>query len=373
VTSRLTNVGRREGIDMVSLLRLTSWIGLLSAIVLCALPAVADVVHLKDGRTVEGKIVAETPDHVEVKQRYGTIKIDRKEIKRIEAVVSKTEQYERALKEAKTLEEFRKLVAWCDENEVAGSEARKRVEDLEIVLKKENNPNWCRPCDARGVVNCAPCNAQGTVTVECRACGSEGKFRCSACPGSVGKVTCAGCAGDAKVLAPCAACGGDGAASCDGCRGTGKTRCSGCGGSRYRTEYYDEVIRDALGRVIGTRRATRQVVCVGCNGTGSLQCARCVGAGTLPCTPCGTKGSVVVVCPKCRGAGATTCATCKGSGALDCAKCKDGANVVTCDFCRGKRRAKCRPCGGSGIGELATVEGASIPAEVTGTAAPAGR
>lgn len=78
--------GRRwlgVGTTMIVLLALAAW---------AAAPvARGDVVHMKDGSTIEGKIVAETADGVEVKQRLGTIKIPREEILKVERTVSKTE------------------------------------------------------------------------------------------------------------------------------------------------------------------------------------------------------------------------------------------------------------------------------------------
>ena len=54
---------------------------LVIAVGVCAL---ADVVHMKDGRKLEGKIVSEKEETIELKMKYGTITLRRSDIERIE-------------------------------------------------------------------------------------------------------------------------------------------------------------------------------------------------------------------------------------------------------------------------------------------------
>ncbi len=71
---------------------------LLAASVLSALPAVADVVLLKDGKRLEGE-VADKGDAYEVKTPYGTLSVEKEKVKRIvkgpEAFTAKAETYRR--------------------------------------------------------------------------------------------------------------------------------------------------------------------------------------------------------------------------------------------------------------------------------------
>ncbi|MEK7867660.1 MAG: hypothetical protein AAB434_13345 [Planctomycetota bacterium] len=66
---------------------------LILATVLCTLGAVrADVVHLKNGGTVEG-IVTEEADAYMVQTAYGTTRIKKEEVERVERSVSQLERY----------------------------------------------------------------------------------------------------------------------------------------------------------------------------------------------------------------------------------------------------------------------------------------
>jgi hypothetical protein len=309
----------------------------------------ADVIHLTDGRTVEGTIVDSSREWVELKSRYGTIRIPQKEIASIEAVVSKTEQYERMLREAKTLEDLERLVGWCDANDVPGSEARRRLDEAALRRKKEENPGWCRRCDARGIVPCEVCRGSGAVSEPCEACGHAGRIPCRTCPESSGRLTCPTCGGAQRIRAICRACNGAGRVSCHFCLGRGFLVCTACGGSGTRIETETVVVYDPQGRPVGTRQIERQVPCGTCGGRGSFFCGSCRGAGSVFCQACGASGTTVSVCPTCRGVATIACPTCKGARSLDCALCKDGFRSFPCRACGGKKKVRCVLCAGSGI------------------------
>ena len=56
-----------------------------------AATAIADVVHLKDGRKFEGEIVTDDGAKVVVKTRFGEVTIERSKVARIEKTVSQVE------------------------------------------------------------------------------------------------------------------------------------------------------------------------------------------------------------------------------------------------------------------------------------------
>jgi hypothetical protein len=64
---------------MVKVVFLSLFVALLSISL-----AFADMVHLKDGRTLEGKIISETKDTITLKMALGEVSIKREEIKEIE-------------------------------------------------------------------------------------------------------------------------------------------------------------------------------------------------------------------------------------------------------------------------------------------------
>ncbi len=66
---------------------------------LCAL-ARADVVHLKDGKKVEGKILKDTPAGIELETKFGKLMIERTKIDRIETKRLPPEEFKARLREA---------------------------------------------------------------------------------------------------------------------------------------------------------------------------------------------------------------------------------------------------------------------------------
>ncbi len=79
--------------------------------------AVADVVHLRDGRTVEG-LVIEFPDEVEIEGRHGSVRLSRAQIERIEKKLVPWIEYERRLAAmaAGDAEAHYQLAVYCKEN-----------------------------------------------------------------------------------------------------------------------------------------------------------------------------------------------------------------------------------------------------------------
>lgn len=119
--------------------RLLAGFVLASLFVLFASSAsMADIVHLKDGRTVEGKIVEETSTFVRIETRFGGVRrIEQDRIVRIERKKTAREEYEGRLRRtnSKDAESLYSLGVWCKENGLV-------VESLEAhrkVLKLDRN------------------------------------------------------------------------------------------------------------------------------------------------------------------------------------------------------------------------------------------
>lgn len=72
---------------------------LLAALVVAS-TAVADVVHLKSGQKVEGKIIAETGDTIEVQTKFGSMKLDRANVTRIERMRLPKEELAKRVEDA---------------------------------------------------------------------------------------------------------------------------------------------------------------------------------------------------------------------------------------------------------------------------------
>jgi hypothetical protein len=86
----------------------------------------SDVIHLKDGRKIEGQIVEETDEYVKIKARFGSVKIPKTEILRIEkgkgAALEFPAKFADAMKPdtaAAKLEKLTPLLAWCAEKNLS--------------------------------------------------------------------------------------------------------------------------------------------------------------------------------------------------------------------------------------------------------------
>jgi hypothetical protein len=62
------------------------------ALLLLAPPALADVVHLKNGRTIEGKVVKRTDEHVRIKTAQGLIVLPMVTVERVESQATAEEE-----------------------------------------------------------------------------------------------------------------------------------------------------------------------------------------------------------------------------------------------------------------------------------------
>jgi tetratricopeptide (TPR) repeat protein len=93
----------------------------------------ADVVTTTDGRRLEGKIVKETDEYIEIKMKYGSIKIPQSKVEKIERGKTKLDEYEEKLAEIdkKDKEHLLKLAEWCKKNGLNSE----RKELLRKVLK----------------------------------------------------------------------------------------------------------------------------------------------------------------------------------------------------------------------------------------------
>ncbi|MHC4471523.1 MAG: hypothetical protein ACYS99_11225 [Planctomycetota bacterium] len=84
---------------------------------LLAVPALADVVHLKNGGRIEGKVV-DKGDAYEVTHRYGKITVKKSDVVSIEKKATLAETYakKRAAIDVKNADQLVALAKWCREN-----------------------------------------------------------------------------------------------------------------------------------------------------------------------------------------------------------------------------------------------------------------
>lgn len=96
-----------------------------------------DVIHLDNGRTLEGKVVGRTPTTIRLRVMGGQLELPRKRVRRIEARREASEDYaERAAKtDMEDPREVRALADWASARNL-GAQAR-QLRDLERGLKLE--------------------------------------------------------------------------------------------------------------------------------------------------------------------------------------------------------------------------------------------
>jgi len=144
-------------------MRLRSGTGIILALVAGAASLRADILHLKDGRKIEGKIVEEEGGNYVVKLKGGTMKIAKKDVSRVEARKLPEEEFQGKLAALKTddIPGLMGLATWCkeqglkkEEREVLGRIVRLEPKNEEANLALGNikvNGEWVSPSEAKSL------------------------------------------------------------------------------------------------------------------------------------------------------------------------------------------------------------------------------
>jgi len=271
---------------------------LLSAAFLLLIPpsALADVVYLKSGSKMEGK-VTDMGDYIILEAGSMRTTIKKEQIVRIEKKKSPTEEFEEKLRAVPKddAEAFYKLGLWCLSKKLSGNATAMFEKAIAI------NP------DHEGARRKLGYTRKGNRWVKpCYMCSGKGRIKCPVCRGTGFKrVLCPDC-NKGRVI--CEACKGKGYFICDNCGGHGYFICKACGGTG---SVY-------LGWPWGYGS------CPVCDGKGKIDCPVCVG-GRIPRKECKARGY-------------QKCKTCNGKGFLrvKCDRC-NGSKYLLCPLCRGKR------------------------------------
>ena len=265
-----------------------------------------DIVYLKDGKEVRGRVVSEDAASVVVEKTFGTIKtrerIMRMDVRRIEKGPDIKAILARKLSvlDKDDPEEVRVLIGWCRANGELAI-AKNLEADLEERLHEKwlqlNRDNLCPHCRGEGKVECPDCGGKGRVLVTCEHCDGKGEvlFECEMCV--VNETTMHRIPEIGKPVVPRSYYSRK---PDDPPIYARRIICPKCAGS---------------GRVtVETRRHT--VICPVCGGTKEIVCPKCKGkAGEMvPCRECKGEGKIKVKCRACDGKGLVRCPTCHGCG-----------------------------------------------------------
>ena len=90
---------------------------ILASLLIVAVPAFADIIHLKDGGQIEGKVISESETEVQLATKYGVQSIPMEQVKSIEKTPTIREIYRRKLDELQSDEpdSHYQLGLWCKE------------------------------------------------------------------------------------------------------------------------------------------------------------------------------------------------------------------------------------------------------------------
>jgi hypothetical protein len=143
-----------------------------------------DVVILKDGTKIEGKIVARTEKQIVIKVGDELKTLERSEIKSIkekeESGAEKKDEPEPGCGEDK-------------EDAKAKEEAKKKTKAKDLIAVKQLYRKWMRN---RKDLLCKKCGGDGQLT--CKLCGGKGWYRSASVGGGLGRVKCHDCSWKGK-------------------------------------------------------------------------------------------------------------------------------------------------------------------------------
>lgn len=111
-------------------------------LLLLAPALLADRLHMKDGRTIEGRIVRETPARIVLETRFGEIEVDRTDVASIERGKTRKEEFDDRWKAARSADEFHALGLWCIEHKMRREAKRCMKRAVELDPDHEGAQTW---------------------------------------------------------------------------------------------------------------------------------------------------------------------------------------------------------------------------------------
>gem|GEM_PF-3408060 len=114
----------------MSRISITTILAMLAFFIFCSYLS-ADVIHLKDGRKVEGVIVTKDGDKVSIKTKFGIVEFPMTDVLKIEEKKTVDQLYKEKLANANPRDtgELMELAEWCSENKLI-SKAKKHLKQI---------------------------------------------------------------------------------------------------------------------------------------------------------------------------------------------------------------------------------------------------
>ena len=118
--------------------------------VLLAPAARADVLHLKDGRRIEGTVTLDTAEKVQIETRLGRLEFPRAEVERIEHGKSKAQEFDERWRAAVSADDFHALGTWAEEQRMQAETRRCMRKAVELDPQHPAANRWLGNVEHRG-------------------------------------------------------------------------------------------------------------------------------------------------------------------------------------------------------------------------------
>ncbi len=122
----------------------------LAVLVCLAALALADVVVTRDGRRIEGTVVAETPTEVRIRTRLGEITVPRSEVVSIERGKSRRQEFDERWQAATDADGFHALGLWCEGQKMRAEARRAMNRALELDANHAGANTWLGRVEYKG-------------------------------------------------------------------------------------------------------------------------------------------------------------------------------------------------------------------------------
>jgi hypothetical protein len=122
----------------------------LSFLFALSLGAFADILHLKDGRRIEGQVVEETTKVVRIKTRLGELEFKPSEVESIERGKTKSQEFDERWARAVTGDDFFELGKWAEKKRLRKETRKAMKQAVRIDPKHAGANSWLGLVEYRG-------------------------------------------------------------------------------------------------------------------------------------------------------------------------------------------------------------------------------
>ena len=179
---------------------------MLSLVLLAVFSLFAEVITMKDGRVLKGRIVKETADTIVLETGGGKVKISRDEVESIH-VLDEEKRYRQLVKELPptNADDHLRFAEWCRKHNLPWLERYHQMMARKLSCKQKRkgtvDSSSLQRTQLKGDPNCPLC--KGTGFVICPECRGTGKIKCPVCGGRGRvKIPCPFCKGCLLYTSP---------------------------------------------------------------------------------------------------------------------------------------------------------------------------